>query len=119
MTGIRTCLKCRGRGRLENASVCPTCKGIGQVPDVAGCRHEQFDFHGGLNQLKKSEGGPAIGWVLTVHATCKSCKEPFVFVGIPPGGVSLDTPTVTPDGTRATLPMFPMSQTMGLGESTH
>lgn len=65
------------------------------------CEHREFDAQVTVNRLEDVNRFAA-----DVHIRCRECNKPFQFVGLP-GGLHLDHPTVSVDGTEARLPIVP------------
>ena len=70
---------------------------------MSECEHENFEAHVTVNRLEDVKRFAA-----DVCIICRDCGKPFRFLGLP-GGVSLERPTISIDGTEARLPIAPGS----------
>lgn len=56
------------------------------------CDHsEAFDAFVGVHPLADEEGGPITRWAADIKIRCKTCGQPFEFIGVPQG-LSLSRP---------------------------
>jgi hypothetical protein len=68
------------------------------------CKHPDFDATVVVNKL------PDVNrYIMDLKLSCKECKEPFIFLGLP-FGVDLTGASVSIDGTEARLAIAPKSQ---------
>lgn len=65
------------------------------------CKHEQFEAKVAVHRLEDSGRFSA-----DIQIICVACKEPFRFLGLPPG-IDLNGATVSVDGTEARLAIGP------------
>ena len=68
---------------------------------MSECEHTDFEALVTVNRLEDVEQFAA-----DVHIQCRECGRPFRFLGLP-GGISLEYPTISVDGTEARLPIAP------------
>lgn len=71
------------------------------------CEHARFSAEVKVTRLTDEEDGPVTGYAADVRVTCKACKTPFRFVGLP-GGYHPAQPTSSVFGDAARLPMEPI-----------
>ncbi len=68
---------------------------------MSECEHKEFEARVEVNRLEDVKRFAA-----DVHIQCRECKRPFRFLGLP-GGLHLEYPTISVDGTEARLPIAP------------
>lgn len=69
------------------------------------CEHPVFEANVQVNIIEDIKAFAA-----DVHIKCTKCGTQFIFLGLP-GGLSINYPTVSLDGTEARMPIAPMEET--------
>jgi hypothetical protein len=84
------------------------------------CPHVDFDVVAEVNRFvdrepEQEQIPPASGYSVDLKVCCKDCREPFVWVGPMPIGVSPGEPRVSVDGTELRAPIRPSSAGTAFG----